>query len=600
MTINRPIIQLEPQLVNQIAAGEIVERPASVLKELMENAFDAGADKVAITVEEGNVGSLTVTDNGRGIPKEEISLALSRHATSKIKSMEELEGVATMGFRGEALPSIASVSRLKLSTRIDEEKTGWELNLEGGKELAPMRPIARISGTTIEVRDLFFNTPARRKFLRSESTEVRHLEEVVRRLALSRFDVDIEIARGKKITRYKGAAESPQRRIREVCGREFFEQSLPIEFNSGAIHLYGWVGHPTFSRSQRNLQYLYVNNRNVSDRMISHAVRRAYQDVLYHGRHPAYALFIDIDPKRVDVNVHPTKSEIRFREGRAVYDIVFNEIESVISQPLSKRREGEREGESTPRFNPAGGGKGAFRPTSMHHTPGAQGHLKLEVREERALYSDLLGGSDAESDSAQTDGEGIPVLGYALAQLHGVYILAQNSEGLILVDMHAAHERITYERLKRATAESTMQVQPLLVPITFRASPAEVALAEEQIEVITSLGFDLSQLDQQTLVVRHVPALLGDTDIPLVLHDLLSDLATHEMTQEVDKRINSLLSTMACHGSVRANRDLTIPEMNALLRVMEETDKSDQCNHGRPTWIQVSMEELDGWFSRGR
>lgn len=597
MTANRPIKQLAPHLVNQIAAGEIVERPASVLKELIENALDAGADKIAITAEEGGIGSLTVTDNGRGIPKEEIRLALSRHATSKINNLDELEAVGTMGFRGEALPSIASVSRLKLSTRFGEEQTGWELSLEGGDELVPLRPVARLSGTTIEVRDLFFNTPARRKFLRSEPTEVRHIEEVARRLALSRFDVDIEISRGRRTTRYQGAAKNPEQRIRDVCGQPFFDQSLPLEYRSAGIHLYGWLGHPTFSRSQRNLQYLYVNNRYVSDRMISHAVRRAYQDVLYHGRHPAYVLFIDIDPKRVDVNVHPTKSEIRFREGRAVYDLVFGEIESVVSLPLSRQKEGEKGGVPRPRFNaPRTGGE----QVSSVYTPGTQESLELGVREERACYEDLPGHGDPQPVQAGSENNPIPPLGYALAQLHGVYILAQNSDGLILVDMHAAHERITYERLKRANADSTMPVQPLLVPITFKASPAEVALAEEQKDVVATMGFDLSQLDQQTLVVRQVPALLGDADIPLVVRDLLGDLAAHEMSQETEKRVNALLSTMACHGSVRANRVLTLPEMNALLRTMEETERSDQCNHGRPTWVQLSMDELDGWFDRGR
>ena len=591
-----PIRPLPSQLVNQIAAGEVVERPSSVVKELLENSLDAGARRIEIDVEEGGRRLIRVRDDGMGIPRDELTLALSRHATSKLSSLEELECIASLGFRGEALPSIASVSRLTLQSRTAADDAGWLVEGDGSDRFAEPRPVAHAVGTSVEVRDLFFNTPARRKFLRTETTEYRHLEDVVRRIALSRFSVELVLRRNQKAVLHLPAAArlgEQERRVAELCGKPFMEQALHVEHEAAGLRIEGWIGLPTFSRSQPDLQYFFVNGRMVRDKLIAHAVRQAYQDVLYHGRHPAFVLYLSLDPAGVDVNAHPTKHEVRFRDSRLVHDFLFRSLHQVLA--------GVRPGAglaTAPAESPRQEAGGFVVPAPQPQA------LSLPLREAAAGYQALLRGA-AGTPAMPAPGpvpaaQEIPPLGFALGQLHGIYILAQNREGLVLVDMHAAHERITYERLKAAQAGEGIRSQPLLVPVSLAVSRREADRAEQHRTELAALGVELDRLGPETLVVRQVPSLLARGDAEALVRDILADLEGEGGSTRLQEAMNEVLSTMACHGSVRANRQLELAEMNALLRDMERTERSGQCNHGRPTWVQVGLEELDRLFLRGR
>lgn len=591
------IHQLPSQLINQIAAGEVVERPASVIKELVENSLDAGASRIEVDVVQGGIKLMRVRDDGKGIAREDLALALSRHATSKVAALEDLECIATLGFRGEALPSIASIARLGLISREAAADQAWQL--EGGE--SKPRPAAHPVGTTVEVRDLFYNTPARRKFLKTEKTEFRHVEQLLRRLALAHFEVAFSLRHnGRDVFVLRRAAElrAQEARLSELLGRAFVDNSLHLEHTAAGLELRGWVGLPAFSRSQADMQHFYVNGRMVRDRLVTHAIRQAYQDVLYHGRHPAYVLYLDIDPRLVDVNVHPTKHEVRFRDSRLVHDFLFK----TLYQALAEVRPGDRKVEPTQVVVPAA--------SPQSGRPVAQPFLDLRVGESPAAYAASMawqrpsdrGHSQAESAGVPDapDAGVPPPLGYAIAQLHGVYVLAQNQQGLVIVDMHAAHERITYERLKKAIENQGIRSQPLLVPVSLKVSEREADHCEENRSLLGELGLDVDRLDKDTLVVRAIPALLEGADAEALLRDLLSDLVTHGQSNRLSLAINEVLSTLACHGSVRANRRLSMEEMNALLRDIEVTERSGQCNHGRPTWTQLELSELDKLFLRGR
>lgn len=619
---------LSPRLANQIAAGEVVERPASVIKELLENALDAGAGRVDIEVEQGGVKLLRVRDDGDGIVQDDLPLALSRHATSKIRDLDDLEKVITLGFRGEALASVSSVSRLTLTSCAKGVDQAWAVETEG-RDMAPrMQPAAHPQGTTVEVRDLFFNTPARRKFLRTEKTEFGHLEEVVKRLALSRFDVAFTLRHnGRTVFSLRPAhgEMEARRRVANVCGPAFVEQSLSIDSERSGLRLWGWVGLPTFSRSQADLQYFFVNGRMIKDKLVVHAVRQAYRDVLFHGRHPTFVLFLEVDPAVVDVNVHPTKHEVRFRDGRMVHDFLFSTLHRALAdqrpgdqpdaqefaQPVVVAATGQAAGifsgqERMSLNEPAASwSHSAFAPErpaarsvagTLDAYPGLYG---VAPRGDSSAPGSPEGALAQQTTSAATEHD-VPPLGYALAQLHGVYILAENAEGLIVVDMHAAHERITYERLKQAMDEEGLRSQPLLVPESVALSQREVDCAEEHAEWFSRLGFEVQRMGPETLGIREIPALLRQADAVQLVRDVLSDLLEYGTSDRIEAHRNELLSTMACHGSVRANRRLTLTEMNALLRDMERTERSAQCNHGRPTWTRMNMTDLDKLFLRGR
>ena len=614
------IHRLSPRLANQIAAGEVVERPASVVKELLENALDAGADRLEIEIEGAGKRLIRIRDNGCGISAEDLPLALARHATSKIDSLDDLEAVRTLGFRGEALASIGSVSRLSITSNDSAEGPGHRAASEGRDQAVTVTPAPHPRGTTVEVRDLFFNTPARRKFLRTEKTEFGHLEEVVKRLALARFDVAFDLRHnGRSVHRLRPAeTEAEQRRrVASVCGPAFLEQSLPLEREAPGLRLAGWIGLPAFSRSQADLQYFFVNGRIVRDKVVAHAVRQAYRDVLYHGRHPAYLLYLEVDPAQVDVNVHPTKHEVRFRESRAVHNLIYGTLHRALADlrpgdsPAAAPAAGLA-GEPGPASVPAQGGLGLARAAApagpapgswTPPSPGDRGPAPAAAFESYGRLYGAPGEAIAETAGAvesDAGGEEIPPLGYAIAQLKGVYVLAENAEGLVLVDMHAAHERITYERLKRARDSEGIRSQPLLVPESVAVSAREAALAETHGDWFASLGFTVERAGEESLLVREVPVSLRDADVPQLLRDVLADLGEHGSSERIAAREDELLSTMACHGSVRANRRLTIPEMNGLLRDMEATERSGQCNHGRPTWTRLTLAELDRLFLRGR
>jgi DNA mismatch repair protein MutL len=586
-------------LINQIAAGEVVERPASVLKELLENSLDAGARQLDIEVEEGGKRLIRIRDDGVGIARDELALALSRHATSKLSSLEELECIASLGFRGEALPSIASVSRLELRSRTAAEESGWSLKSDGSEQPAEPVPVAHPPGTTVEVRDLFYNTPARRKFLRTETTEYRHLEEVVRRIALSRASVGLQLRRNQKpVLRLApaGTLQERERRVAEVCGSAFMEQVVRVEYEAAGLLLEGWIALPTFSRSQADLQHFFVNGRMVRDKLVAHAVRQAYQDVLYHGRHPAFVLYLSLDPALVDVNAHPTKHEVRFREGRLVHDFLFR----ALHQALAQVRPGAEQPAPQP-VRPLA--RLEMQRPAPSGSPPRQSAMPLAVGEQVAAYAALHPApieAGASRPVAEEAPETVPPLGFALAQLHGVYILAQNREGLVLVDMHAAHERITYEHLKASRDQGGIRSQPLLVPLSLSVARREADLAEAHGADFRALGFEVDRIGPERLAVRQVPTLLADGDVPQLVRDVLSDLEAHGASSRVESAMDEVLSTMACHGSVRANRPLSVAEMNALLRDMERTERSGQCNHGRPTWVQIRLDELDKLFLRGR
>ena len=589
-------IQVLPtQLINQIAAGEVIERPASVVKELLENSLDAGAGVIEIDIEQGGKQRIRVRDDGVGIDQGELPLALSRHATSKIASLEDLERVGSLGFRGEALPSIASVSRLQLSSCARSAAAGWTVQGDGSDRAFSAAPAAHPAGTTVDVRDLFFNTPARRKFMRTDTTEFKHIENVVRRIALSCFPVSVRLTHNQRPVFHLPPATDlaqQERRVAELCGKGFMEQAIRIEHAAAGLALHGWVAQPTFSRSQPDLQFFYVNNRMVRDRTVTHAIRQAYQDVLFHGRHPAYVLFFSIDPTTVDVNAHPTKHEVRFRDSRLVHDYLFRTLHEALAEVRPATAPAAPQPvRALDALQLTGAAGGAVR----------QQPMRLDVREQVQRYADLHPPVAVEPPTAvdDTQQEEYP-LGHALAQLHGVYIVAQNRDGLVLVDMHAAHERITYEHLKAARAGEGIRAQPLLVPLPLDVSVREAELCETHRQWFAELGLEIDRQGMEQLVVRQIPALLEGADIAALVRDVLSDLLEHGRSDRINEAINELLSTMACHGSVRANRRLTLAEMNALLRDMEITERSGQCNHGRPTWIQISLPELDKLFLRGR
>ena len=603
---------LEPRLANQIAAGEVVERPASVVKEAVENSLDAGATRIEIDVESGGTRLIRIRDDGAGIDGDDLALALARHATSKIDSIEDLEAVQSLGFRGEALASIASVSRLTLTANTEASSVqGQQAFCEGRNMSVAVKPAPHPRGTTLEVRDLFYNTPARRKFLRTEKTEFGHLHEVVKRQALSRPEVTFVLRHNGKQTLQLNAAVSEaelRRRVATVCGTDFAEHAVVIERQAGPMRLWGWVAEPTFSRSQADLQYFFVNGRVIRDKLVSHAIRQAYRDVLFHGRHPAFVLFLELDAAGVDVNVHPTKHEVRFRDSRSVHDFLFG--------TLSRALADVRPGQPTPTEPATGSEERAFQPgmnLASGGSPTLLGQGDQILSAVGASSHRFDGGSSGQMsrwrepalsrvpqpEFAQEPAE-IPPLGFAVAQLHGIYILAENQHGLVLVDMHAAHERITYERLKQARDGSGITRQPLLVPLTLAVSSREAAIAEEQSGELASLGLLIEATGEESIVCRELPAALKDADAEALVRDVLGDLLEFGTSDRIASSLDELLSTLACHTSVRANRRLTLPEMNALLRDMEETERSGQCNHGRPTWVQLGMSELDKLFLRGR
>ena len=617
MTTHSRIQPMPVQLVNQIAAGEVVERPAAVVKELLENSLDAGATKISIDIEKGGLKLIRISDNGHGIHKDDLVLSLSAHATSKISSLDDLEEVTSLGFRGEALPSIASVSHLQMTSCWLGGDETWQLTMDNSKA-GDLRPAANKPGTTVEVRDLFFNVPARRKFLRTEKTEFSHLDDVVKRISLSRFDVDILLRHNQRVVKQLRAAANQleqEKRIADVCGPAFIEQAVHMDFEYDGFHLWGWIAQPTFSRSQADMQYFYVNGRVVKDRLVTHAVRQAYADVLFHGRHPAYVLFFECDPSTVDVNAHPGKHEVRFRQSRQVHDFLFRAIHKSLAEVISSDTSSHElhhfsntsmAQQTTESTTPLSGFQSRF-PSQQP----SQSSMPFAVAEQRRVYTEFAKHNSAgdlaaaefvsnNKNVSETPSEDMPPLGFARAQLHGIYILAENSQGMILVDMHAAHERITYERLKSAQEGEGIQTQPLLVPMTFAVSSKEAQMVEDQAEVFSKLGFEVDRVADESIKLRQLPVVLSNSDVETLLRDVLSDLLIHGSSTRIQQEMNEILSTMACHGSIRANRKLTIEEMNALLRDMEITERSGQCNHGRPTWIQLTIAELDKLFMRGR
>ncbi|WP_338353059.1 DNA mismatch repair endonuclease MutL [Thalassolituus oleivorans] len=622
---------LSPRLANQIAAGEVVERPANIVKELVENALDAGARHIDIEAEQGGIKLLRIRDDGCGIDKDDLALSLSRHATSKITTLDDLEAVGSLGFRGEALASISSVTRLTLTSHEQSADTAWQVSAEGRDMVANVSPAAHPVGTTVEVRDLFFNTPARRKFLRTEKTEFSHLEEYVKRLALSRYDVAFSLRHNQRTIHSLRPAARPidrEKRVAALLSPQFIDSSVHIDAEAAGLALQGWVGLPTFSRSQGDMQYFFVNGRVVRDKLVVHAIKQAYRDVLYHGRHPAFVLYLSLDPKLVDVNVHPTKHEVRFRDGRLVHDFLFRTLHKALgdvrpdNQPNGSSPSELAGGLTSGAMPVSGAAAGEFsEQTRLDWQPNQQAGLstvttppwssapsnfanqaparadlsRADIAEQMNVYGAMNRTALPESPSAD-----MPPLGFAIAQLHGIYILAQNAGGLVVVDMHAAHERITYERLKIAVDQQGVQSQPLLVPVNLSVSEREADTAEQFAEEFRSLGVELARVGPESLLVRQIPVLLQQAEVPQLITDMLGDLIEHGSSDRFLAHRNELLGTMACHGSVRANRRLTIPEMNGLLRDMEATERSGQCNHGRPTWTQMTMPELDKLFLRGR
>ncbi|CAH2900917.1 MAG: DNA mismatch repair protein MutL [uncultured Paraburkholderia sp.] len=662
----RPLRAIQPlpdQVISQIAAGEVVERPASVVKELLENALDAGARTLRIMLDEGGVKRISITDDGCGIPENELALALMRHATSKIRSLAELEAVATLGFRGEALASIASVAQMTITSRTADAPHAVRVDAQTGV----LSPAAGTQGTTIEVRELYFNTPARRKFLKSEQTELGHCLEQIRRAALARPDVAISVLHNGKAVEHWNASEPPVR-VAKILGETFATAHLPLDESAGPLAVYGCAGLPTASRGRSDQQYFFVNGRFVRDKLLTHAVRAAYEDVLHGDRYPSYVLFLDLPPEAVDVNVHPSKIEVRFRDSRSIHQFVFHAVQRALARHASASPETTAGGyaahlqasaDGAVSFgaspatsagfaasgamngaNAAGGfggnassgssGSGftASQPgnTWMRQSRMTQG--TLPVAQPLAFYDALFGRKDASAATAQgatlfeardsaTEGpspynasapHASPAfhpaddqpLGFALGQIHGIYVLAQNAHGLVIVDMHAAHERILYEQFKNALADRTIAVQPLLIPQTMQADPVEIGTVEEERETLDALGFDLAVLSPTTLAIRAVPALLKDADLQALARAVLSDLHAYGGSRVLTERQHELLGTLACHHAVRANRRLTLDEMNALLRQMEATERADQCNHGRPTWYQLTLSDLDRLFMRGQ
>jgi len=600
---------LPDQLISQIAAGEVVERPASALKELLENSLDAASSDIHVALLEGGVKQMRVMDNGLGIAEDDLAMALTRHATSKIASLDDLEAVASLGFRGEALASIASVSRTHIVSRRADAAHAWRIQSDGS-EISSIAPAALDAGTVIEVNDLYFNTPARRKFLKTEGTEFAHCEAVFNRIALSRPDVSFMLQHnGRALCRYP--ASEPTKRFSDILGAAFSAESIAIEEAAAGLRLWGVTAKPTFNRHKSDCQYVYVNGRFVRDKLISHAIRQAYQDVLHHDRHPAFVLFIELDASLVDVNVHPSKTEVRFRDSQALHRFIFHALHKALASP-------------TWVSNAASATQAAYNPFSAASTrpyPIEQTQIDLSLRQTPDFYGRLFGAKEQPMSSASTalqanrDGHAGDAatdqvahdahpLGFAVAQIHGIYVLAQNTLGLVVVDMHAAHERIMYERLKNALDQQAVAMQPLLIPVSFSADKLEVATVQEALASVNGelqqLGFDLAVLSPTTLVVRAVPSMLQNADAVSLARDVLRDLREFGASRALIERRNELLGTMACHAAVRANRSLSLTEMNALLRDMEATERSGLCNHGRPTWFQVSIADLDKMFMRGK
>lgn len=607
----RRIQLLSPRLANQIAAGEVVERPASVAKELIENSLDSGARRIEVEVEQGGIKRLLVRDDGCGIDKDDLPLAISRHATSKIARLEDLEAVMSLGFRGEALASIASVSRFTLISHTEEQGPGWRARTEGRDMDVNLEPARHRRGTTVEVSDLFFNTPARRKFLRTEKTEYARIDEVVRKLALAHFGAGFELSHnGKSLRRFPSASSEleRERRVAAICGPAFMEQARYFELDTGELRLSGWLGAPTFSRSQADLQYFFVNGRSVRDRVLAHAVRQAYQDVMYQSRHPAFVLYLEVPSAEVDVNVHPTKHEVRFRNSRDVHNFVFGALHRTVAAmgPVAAQVSEQERASGKPApdiLEPTTGKPQQFSHALSFPTRADRGAYATGIRDQIATYQRVHQAVERVGSTAAVtvmEDQSLPPLGYALAQLKGIYILAENSSGLVLVDMHAAHERVVYERLKTAYQGVGLVSQPLLVPQTLAVSEAEADCAERCAELFAEVGLGLQRAGPESLIVRSVPALLRDVDVEALVRDVIADIQAEGGSQRIHEFSNALLATMACHGSVRGGRQLTIPEMNALLREMEATERSGQCNHGRPTWTEMPMSELDALFLRGR
>lgn len=592
----RTIKLLSDGLINQIAAGEVVERPASVVKELLENSIDAGATNISVQVSQGGLKLIRVTDNGVGIAANELPLALTRHATSKIASQEDLQKITSLGFRGEGLASIASVSSLLLISRQSGDKHAWRIQAEGARILPP-EPASHAIGTTLEVKDLFYNLPARRKFLKTEATEFAHCEEVFRRMALSHSGIAFSLQHNDKLRSHWQAVE-PASRVRAVLGEEFSQAANWLSEQSAGIGLEGMVALPAYSRAARDMQYFFVNGRFVRDKLIAHALREAYRDVLHLDRHPAFVLYLGIEPELVDVNVHPTKTEIRFREARSVHQFIYHGVSKALSSP---KRGLEAQGPSVaatrPIGNPVPAGSGYSRQSNLAFDSIAQPRNFYQV-----LFGDGAKTSPVQDYAKFTENlpATTPPLGFALGQLLGIYILAQNEKGLVIVDMHAAHERIVYEELKSKIDQQALSVQRLLIPVTFSADSLDMATVEENQPLLQKLGLDMTALSANMLAVRAVPAMLMNTDIEKLARDILEEIREGDANQLLTAQRNELLATMACHGAVRANRRLTIAEMNELLRKMEATKRSDQCNHGRPTWFEISLAELDKMFMRGK
>ena len=602
-----PIQLLSDALISQIAAGEVIERPASVVKELVENAFDAAATRIEVELERGGCGLIRVRDDGIGIEHAEIALALARHATSKIASLEDLDSVATLGFRGEALPSIASVSRLSLVSRTANGAHAWSIEARDGA-LDPPGPASHPPGTSVEVRDLFFNVPARRKFLRSDATEYQHIVRMLERMALSRFEAAFTLLHnGKLIWSLPPARNAAERlaRVAKICGEEFAGHVIELNHDTESLRLSGWLALPTFSRSQSDLQFSFLNGRFVRDKLLAGAVRLAYQDVLFHGRFPAYLLYLAVDPTAVDVNAHPQKLEVRFRDSRRVHDFVFRTLERVLA---GTRPSAESSGSApldwlsgSAQFDRAAmSNQARFALPEATSRPGADAYRDLVARAQFGVGDgEHINAGDLNGEAANGQTAGAAPLGYAIAQLHGVYILAQTANGMVLVDMHAAHERVMYERMKQLLAGQTAQ-QQLLMPEILHVTRAEADAAEMHAQEFASLGFVVMRLAPDQLALRAIPSLLAGRDPAAIVRDVLSDLLEQGHSRRVEESINHLLATMACHAAVRAQRSLSLPEMNALLREMECTERADQCNHGRPTWVRLSLTDLDRLFLRGR
>ena len=587
------MIKLLPDLIiNQISAGEVIERPASALKEILENSVDAGALEVKIQLEGGGIKLIRVADNGDGISMNDLPLALTPHATSKIKTLEDLQKVSSLGFRGEALASIASVSHLVLASRKSEEKHAWQIQAKGGRLSRP-EPSSLAAGVTVEVHDLYFNTPARRKFLKTEATEFSHCEETFKRIALSCPNISFTLQHNGKMRSHLRSSDLTQR-ITQLLGREFEQASLLINEQAADLHLYGSVALPTYSKSSRNAQYFFINGRFVRDKLIAHALREAYRDVLHLDRHPTYVLFLNMNPEGLDVNVHPAKTEVRFRDPRALHQFIFHTISKSLAFPHQKLATNNSVASIKEEI------------TSSASTYIKQGAIQLgKEATSPFFYQNLFGaGIKPQMPAAPTiteqAQEEIPPLGFALGQLMGIYILAQNSQGLVIVDMHAAHERVTYEKLKSSLDDHTLSMQPLLIPVTFQGNGLDVVTAGENKEILSELGFEIAILSPTTLAVRAVPTILKDADVVKLARDILNELREFDTGQLLTNKRNELLSSMACHNAIRANRILSLPEMNALLREMEETERSDQCNHGRPTWFEISLANLDKMFMRGK